>query len=139
MLLLGHNSTMKRPLGVTVLGIIVFFFSVYNCLRLVEGIVFRNTLEEFGAHSLYIILSGGFWLSTGLFLTWSLWKIKTWSWLASLGASVGYISWYWFDRLVLQLPHANWLFALGTTIVFLLIIFIILFSPPSRLYFIKKT
>jgi hypothetical protein len=126
---------MKRPFHVIFLAIIVVIYAVDNGLRLGETIFFWNTLEEYGAHPLYIVISGGVWLIAGLFLVWGLWQGKTWGWAAALVGTFGYTAWYWFDRLVLQKPHANWPFVLIANIVFLLLIFMILFSQKTRLFF----
>jgi hypothetical protein len=126
---------MKRPFGVTFLAIIVVFAAVGNGLRLGEAIFFWKTLEEYGAHPLYIAISGGMWLIAGLFLVWGLWQGKAWGWVAALSGTVGYTAWYWLDRLFLQKPHANWPFALITNVIFLLLILIILFSRKTRRFF----
>ena len=124
-----------RPLRIYFLILLVVGVIAWNGLRLGEAIFFWKTLEEYGAHPLYIAVSAGVWLIAGLMLVPSLWIGKAWGWAAVLGGSVGYIAWYWFDRLVLQKPHANWPFVLIAQIVFLLIIFIILFSRKTKFYF----
>ena len=116
---------------------LVFWFAAWNGLRLGEALSFWKTLEEYGAYPLYIAMSGGVWLITGLFLVRGLWQGKAWGRLAALGGAAGYASWYWFDRLVLQKPHANWPFAMIATIVFLLLILFILFSRGTRQFFQK--
>jgi hypothetical protein len=113
----------------------VMFSVVWNGLRLGETIFFWNTLEEYRAHPLYIAISGAVWLITGLLLVWGLWHGKAWGWSATLGGSVGYIAWYWFDRLGLQKPHANWAFVLLANFVFLLVIILIMLSRKTRRFF----
>jgi hypothetical protein len=126
---------MKRPFGVTFLAIMVVFAAICNGLRISETIFFWKTLAEYGVHPLYIAISGGVWLLADLFLLWSLWQGKTWSQFAVFSSAAGYAAWYWFDRLVLQKPHANWPFALVATVVSLLIILHILFLRSTRLFF----
>ena len=125
----------KRPIRVNFLVIFVLWLAVCNGLRLGETIFFWKTLEYYSAHPLYIAISGAVWLITGLLLVWGLWLGKAWGWAAMLGGSAGYTAWYWLDRLVVQIPHANWRFVLIGNIVFLLLIFTILFSRQTRRFF----
>jgi predicted permease len=113
----------------------VFWLTIWNGLRLGEAIFYWKTLAEYGAHPLYIAITGGVWPVAGFFLVWGLWQGKSWGWVAVLVGTVGYTGWYWFDRLVLQQPHANWPFVLVANIVCLLLILIILFSRVTRRYF----
>jgi high-affinity Fe2+/Pb2+ permease len=125
----------KQPIRVICLAIIVVLTAIWNGLRLGETIFFWKTLQTYGALPLYIAISGGIWLFAGLLLAWGLWSGKAWGWAAMLLGTVGYASWYWFDRLVLQKPHANWLFVLAANFVLLLIIFVILFSRRTREFY----
>ena len=126
------HPKIKRPIRVTLLALMVIGFAAWNGLRLGETIFFWKTLAEYGAYPLYITVSGGVWLLTGLFLVWGLWQGKAWCWAAVFSGTVGYASWYWFDRLVLQKLHTNWPFALVTTAVFLFFILFILYSHSTR-------
>jgi hypothetical protein len=125
----------KRPFRLICLVLIVAFYVVWNGLRLGETIFFWRTLEKYGAHPLYIAISGGLWIIIGLLLAWGLWLGKAWGWAAAIGGTVGYTAWYWFDRLVMQKPPANWPFVLGSNIIFLLTILTILFSRKTRRFF----
>ena len=125
----------KRPFRILVLAIFVVLVSLWNGLRLGETIFFWQTLGSYGAHPIYIALSAAVWLVTGLLLGWALLAGKAWGWTATLIGIVGYNVWYWFDRLVLQKPHANWPFVLAANIIFLVIILTILLSPRTRRYF----
>jgi len=129
------RSEIKRPGRVVLLALAVSVFASWNGLRLGEAIFFWKTLAEYGAHPLYIAMSGGVWFIAGLLLAWGLWRGKAWAWLAAIGGAAGYGRWYWFDRLVLQKPHANWPFVLGASVIFLLFILIILFSRNTRRFF----
>jgi hypothetical protein len=130
---------MKRPFRITLLMIIVFFVAAGNGLRLGGSIFFWRTLEEYGARPLYISISGAIWLFIGLFLAWFLWQGRTLGWaVALIGAGV-YTTWYWFDRLFIQVPHANWLFALFTNIIILFVFLLILISRKTRLFFQRAT
>ena len=125
----------KRPVRVISLAIMLVFVAAWNGLRLGQTIFFWKTLQAYGAHPLYIAISGAVWLITGLLLAWGFWLGKAWGWAAVLAGTAAYTAWYWFDRLVLQQPHANWPFVLVANGVFLLIIFTILFSRRTRLFF----
>jgi len=131
-------SKTRRPARVTVLILIVLWLAAWNGIRLGNAIYFWKTLEEYGTHPVYIAISGGFWLLAAVFLARGLWQGKVWARAGTFGGAAGYGSWYWFDRLALQTPHANWLFALVTTVVFLLIVLFILFSPRARQFFSKR-
>jgi hypothetical protein len=106
-----------------------------NGLRLGNAIYFWDTLVKYGASPLYLSISGGFWLILGFFLIWGLWQGITWGRITIICGTLGYSSWYWFDRWNLQAPQANWPFALTMNTVLLLIIFIILFSQKTKRYF----
>ena len=129
------SPEVKRLVRVIILAMLVLVVAIWNGLRLGETIFFWKTLEYYGAHPLYIAISGGVWLIIGLLLAWGLWLGKSWGWAGALGGTVGYSAWYWFDRLVLQQPHANWPFVLVANLVSLLVIFAILFSRRTRLFF----
>jgi len=126
---------LKRPYRILVLAIFIILFSIWNGLRLGETIFFWQTLATYGAHPLYFAISAAVWLAAGLLIAWSLLAGKAWGWAATLIGIVGYNAWYWFDRLVLQKPHANWPFVLTGDVIFMAIVLIILFSPKTRRYF----
>ena len=112
--------------------------AIWNGLRLIQAFFFWNALKGYDASPLYISISGGAWFIIGMVLTWSLWQGKAWGRMAAIGAAAGYTSWYWFDRLVMQEPHANKMFVLTANVFFLLIIPLILFSNRTRRYFKKE-
>ncbi len=132
-------SEVRCPIRVYFLLLLVLVVAAWNGLRLGEALYFWKTLNEYGAHPLYISMSGGIWLIIGLVLAWSLWRGKTWGWLSTILATAGYSCWYWFDQLVLQEPHTNWPFVLTTNIILVLIILFILFSRKTRRFFMRHT
>lgn len=125
----------SRPIGVTYLAIFLFILAIWNGLRLGETIFFWKTLKGYGANPIYISASSGVWFIIGLFLVWGLWLGKNWGRAAVIGGLAAYTAWYWFDRLALQAPHANWPFILFMNIVLILSIFGILFSKQTRQFF----
>jgi hypothetical protein len=131
------DASISRPLRISVLAMCILWFTGLNGLRLGEAVFFWKTLEGYRLSSLYISLSGGLWLIIGLLLVWGLWQGKAWGRMAVICGTIGYISWYWFDRLVLQEPRANWPFALAENIILLLMVFFIIFSKRTRLFYTK--
>jgi hypothetical protein len=126
-----------RPISITILAIIFLWLAIWNGLRLGEAIFFWRTLEAYDTSPLYISLNGGIWFIIGLLITFSLWQGRGWGRVAVICTSIGYTAWYWFDRLVLQEPRANWPFVLVVNIIFLLLIFFIIFSRGTRSYYKK--
>jgi hypothetical protein len=121
-----------RPAGITLLAIVFLWWSAWNGLRLFEAIYFWNALEEYGTSSLYVVVSGGFWLFSGLFIVWGIWQRKAWGRSAAILGIVVYSAWYWVDRLVVQKPHANWPFTLIVNLIFLILILVILNTRKIR-------
>lgn len=135
-----YMSMKLRPNRISLLALGILGLSLWNGLRFVQAILNWPISVEFQSEPgpIYLAISGGFWLLAGLYIFRGLWQGKAWAWYASLGGSAGYGVWYWFDRLVLQKPHANWPFGLSITIVILLLILLILLSPRTRKYFSKR-
>lgn len=129
----------KRPMSLTIIIVLILCSAVWNGLRMSEAILFWNSLVEYGAHPLYISMSGGIWFLIGLILVWSLWKGRKWGWMASLATVVSYSTWYWLDRIILQKPHANWLFALIVNIILFLTIIFLMISRKMRAYFQEES
>jgi hypothetical protein len=129
------DSRVYRPLRISILAICILWFTALNGLRMGEAIYFWRTLTEYRVSPLYISLSGGLWLIAGLKLVWGLLQGKAWARTAVTCGTILYTFWYWFDRLVLEEPHANWPFVLTANIILLLILFSILFSQKSSLFY----
>jgi hypothetical protein len=132
------SSETRRPTRVILLALIVLAVATWNGLRLGDAIFFWKTLEAYNSHPLYISISGGIWLISGLFLFWGIWMRKAYGWMATLIGTITYSAWYWFDRLFLQESHANWPFVLILNIIFLLLILLILFSNKTRRFFLRN-
>jgi len=110
-----------EPLSVTIFSTSVLFIITWQILRVYSAFAFWQTLNEFGANSLYLGASGLFWSLAG---TWFYWAVETrqrraipalWArgWL--------YASWYWLDKLLIQAdPAPNIGFSLGATALLLL-------------------
>jgi hypothetical protein len=126
---------MKQPIGVTCLLIFVLFDDIINLLRLCEAIFFWKVLEKYHASPLYLAITGGIWLIVSSGLIFGIWSKKKWAWAGSIVWLCCFAAWYWFDRLVVEIPHANWPFTLFWTFLILGISAIILFNHKTRDYF----
>jgi hypothetical protein len=120
----------KPPFRVTLLLSLVLILTAWNVLRLWTALAWRNVLNEFSAQpiSTVIAVSSAFWTVAGITLLWSIWHKKAWAAKLLIGASAGYTIWYWSERLVWQIPHPNWPFAV---IVNLVLMIFILFTTKT--------
>lgn len=121
----------KIPFRVTLLLCLVLLFTAWNILRIWTALSWGSTLNEVSAHpSVWvIILSGLIWVVTGCLIIWSTGQGKTWARKLLLGAVGAYTIWYWYGRLIWQMPRPNWPFAVILNLV--LIIFIIYTTKSS--------
>jgi hypothetical protein len=126
-----------HPNRIQILIMFLIIPTVWNGLRFAEALVFWKTLQEYGARPgpLYAAVSGAFWFVCGIVLIAGVWTKKAWAWYATLGAAAGYPVWVWADRLLLQQPHANWPFGLAVTLVCILSVIVIMFTPKTKKYF----
>lgn len=133
--MLVMDNFMERPASVTLLALLVLTVTAWNAVRLGAAISSWQVLIEYGAKPLYLVLSGAFWQIIGITVFIGLWWGKVWARKAAFLAAAGYAAWYWFDRLILQTPRANWPFALAVTFVLLVFTFATLFYRSSKGYF----
>ena len=119
-----------RLIGVTLISLAVLTIACLNLLRFILSLVdwqFLSTLE--GISPLYQALTGLVWALTGFVLFWGLWRRKRWAPHAASGWALLYALYYWLDRLFLAgclksgQPPANLVFALGLTVMILVVIF----------------
>ena len=96
--------------------------------------------EEFAPRPgpLYIAVSGGVGLLTGLILLWGIWRAKAWTWYALIGTGAGITVWYWCDRLFFQSARTNWPFALGVNILFLILVIFCVVHPHTKNFLIQR-
>ncbi|MEZ0395909.1 MAG: hypothetical protein ABWK53_05725 [Anaerolineales bacterium] len=132
---------LKRPQTVTLLTLFVLFFSAWNGIRLGQAIILRDLLQTYRARGgfLYPALSGGFWLVISLMIAWGLWRGAARIQKIAAVAAALYALWYWFDRLVIQIPHPGWPFAMGITLVLLAAFYIDLFDPQVSKFIQSKS
>lgn len=131
---------MKRPLCVTILLWLVLSLTAWGGLRLWSALRWWNDLQRFGTPpgAAYIAVSGGAWLLAGMSLLWGIWRQKAWARIGLILTAASFSVWYWCDRLFFQLPRANWPFALGATIILLVVAIVCIWLPETRIFFSKK-
>jgi hypothetical protein len=119
---------------------IVLSLSAWNGLRLAQAIAFWNILDEYQVRNdpAYLAASGAAWLVAGVLLAWGLGGGLSWSRGMTILAAIGYTSWVWFDRLVMQSARTNWPFALIVTIVLFSFTLLILLDPGVKAYFSQR-
>ena len=112
-----------RPATIKLFIVLFLGLALWYGWRMVQAILYWNTLKTYNAspEPLYIAVSGGFWFLAWLFLVGYLYLGKSWGWLVAFGYAILFSGWYWFDRLILQMPHSNWPFALAFTVIFIFI------------------
>jgi len=133
-----QSSIVNRPIAVTALALLVLTLSAWNGLRLGAAIASWQVLIEYGAKPLYIAISGSAWALAGIPLFVGIWRGVAWARKMAYITAAGYASWVWFDRLVLQTPHANWPFALAVTVALLSFTIITLSLRGSKFFFSKR-
>lgn len=133
-------ETNHRPTCLTLLALLSLAIAAWNGLRSVQSIIFWSILKEYQAAPGPLVgtISGAGWFLIGVSITWGLWHGKSWAWFSALGGALGYGFWYWFDRLILQGTHSNWLFALVITIISLSFLSV-LFRRGTILFFLQKS
>ncbi len=117
---------MKRPIPVTLAFWMVLTLAIWNAVKAWTFIAWSATLEEFSTRYPPVVgaASGIVWFLTGLVLAWGLWQTKRWShWLLPVMA-IGYILWYWIERLAWQSPRPNLPFVIVIEIAFLTLVYI---------------
>jgi hypothetical protein len=133
-----HNDfiSMKRPFSVTFLLWLVLSLTAWSILRLATAIQWWRILMVSASPPgpLYIAISGGFWMLVSLVLLWGILRSRAWVRVVLIVASAGFSIWYWSDRLLLQSLHDNWPFALGATILLLIIVMICVAHPRTKAF-----
>lgn len=121
---------MKRRFPVTLTLSAVLFLSAWNVLRAWTSIVWNSVLTEFSARlaPTASAVIGAVWAGIGILLFWGIWQKKAWAGKMLIGAAAGYTVWYWSERLFLQNPRPNLLFAVIINLGLLVVIF---FSAKS--------
>jgi hypothetical protein len=115
-----------RPFSAIFLMIYALGIVLWNGLRLYLVIYYWVPLQEDLAKPLYITVFAVIWMLLAMVYIVGILKRKSWVWYAGLAGAAGFGTWYWFDRLIMQMPRPDWPFALGTTCLLeIIIIFLI--------------
>jgi hypothetical protein len=132
----------KRPFAVSILVVLVLFFTTINGVRsysainsweLIIDLVPRNLL-------IYIIASGFIWGVVGLLLSVGIFFRKKWSLIIMRIAVPLYLLYFWIDRLFIaehDYIYARWQFYLGLTVLILVFYFWILRREKTKKYLNK--
>jgi hypothetical protein len=126
---------MNKPIGMIIIVLSFIIVALTEGLRLFEALFFWNVLAKYHASPFYLGITGAFWLISASTLVFGIWQKKTWGWAGTIGGIICFAGWYWIDRIFIELPHTNWPFALGMTILLLLISTFIIFGLKTRNYF----
>jgi hypothetical protein len=126
---------MNRPIRVTIIGIVAIISAVNNGLRLCEASLCWRVLGKYHASPLYLAMSGLTWLIIFSVLVYGIWGNKPWAWAGTIVGIYSFFAWYWVDRLIIEIPHANGPFSLVLTVLLLGISTTILLSNKMKAYF----
>jgi hypothetical protein len=135
------SSSPRFPvIHATFLYLVVLSLTVWNGLRLWTTIAWRGILSEFisPAWTIYLALSGTFWLVIGLLLLWLLHQRKPQARILLGIAAAGYTLWYWGERLWLHSPQTNWPFVLTLNVIVMAYLFAIILDQQSWKHFQRE-
>jgi hypothetical protein len=124
----------------TFLYVLVLSLTVWNGLRLWTAIAWRGVLSEFisPAWTVYLAMSGAFWMLSGLILFWLLWQKNARARILLGVAAAGYTVWYWSERFWLHSPGANWPFVLTINAIVVAYLFAIILDQQSWKHFQRE-
>lgn len=131
-----------RPFIVTVLIVVVLIFTFLNVFRFATAIRswdFLTTLLP-ETNLVYLVATGFVWSVFGLILAIGLYARRRWSSSMMRIAGICYAIYYWFDRLFIAENFSvayRWQFALGLTLLLLIVSFLILRRPTTKRFLAK--
>ncbi|HZD56338.1 MAG TPA: hypothetical protein VE136_06435 [Anaerolineales bacterium] len=129
----------RRPFFVTLITVVVLIIASTHLVRFVEALSEWDFLSSLPRVSpAYLAASGLLWTLVGLPLIWGLWRGHVQAPKAIRILAPAYTSYYWLDRILVKSAlgsPANWPFALGMTIILLILIYWILSTARSRSFF----
>jgi hypothetical protein len=129
----------RRPFFVTLLTVMVLIIASTHLVRFIEALSEWDFLSSLPRVSpAYLAASGLLWTLVGLPLIWGLWRGHAQAPKAIRILAPAYTSYYWLDRILVKSvvgSPANWPFALGLTIILLVLIFWVLSTSKSRSFF----
>ncbi|HSG45547.1 MAG TPA: hypothetical protein VLA72_20565 [Anaerolineales bacterium] len=130
----------KRPFGVTLLLWMVLILSAWGLTRFVTALQAWDVLNEFESSisPLYLSITGAGWGMTGAVLLSGIWRCKSWARLTSVTSIVIWLIEYWLERVFFQASRANLPFALTSSIMIVVMLWIISILPGTKSFFIKS-
>jgi hypothetical protein len=129
----------RRPFLVTLLALIFLGLVVSGWVRLEQAIQHGALLVSFGGAGLpvYVGISGFIWGAIGLPVIWALWRRATWGYLGVWMGALAYPLLYWLDHFFAShspVGLANWIFAAGMSIAWLLFVWFTISRPGMHAY-----
>jgi hypothetical protein len=130
----------NRPTPVTTLMWMVLSLTAWNAIRFGAGLVQWKTLVEFAPRPgpLYILLSAAVWTLGWAALWIRLRRGQPHTRAATIWMSLAYAAWWWLDRLLLQQPRPNSLFAAIVTVFLLVFVASLLYQNNTTDYFRQR-
>ncbi len=94
----------RRPISVTIFAIFVLFLTAWNAIRLYAAISSWSLLADLGARPgpFYIAVTALVWVIAGLTVYFGAWQGRDWSRKAGWLFIIGYIVYFWADRLLFR-------------------------------------
>ena len=134
---------MKRPIPATLTLWLVLIATIINITRVWTSISWIGVLDEFQVSTSPVVSTavGGFWSVIGGILYWGLLQKKVWAGKMLIAAGAGYMVWYWAERMLLQSPRPNLIFAVILNLLLLVLIIItnILLSREAHEQFTENS
>lgn len=128
-----------RPTLVTILFLLVLTISGVYAIRFIFSIINWEFLKGFRfINPFYLVITGIFWGSVFFMLAVGIYARKKWAPLSLKIASICFILYLWIDRLIIWTNGVEFeriIFNLFSSIIFLIIIFLILNKYSVRIYF----
>ena len=130
----------KRPIGVTLLLVLVLCLSAWGSVRFFAAFRWRNELYEFGAQlsPMYLALSGLGWTLGGVAIYWGIIRRNSLARHWVVAAAGLWQLQYWMERVFFQAARPNIGFVLTATLVMLLIV-VIAASQTNTIRYLSKS
>lgn len=141
---LTQQTRLHRPRSVTILSLVVLFFSGFYLTR--TYVVLRNWTfweSQFLPYAnIYLLVTGLVWGILFFGLAAGLWFGNSWSGRLLKIVMLLYIAFYWIERIFIEQQTSggsNWLFVLVVTLAGLVLVFWLLSRPAVSRYVGEKT
>ena len=136
------NSQSDRPISVSILVMLVLFFTTINGIQVFSALTSWDFLVALlpTAPMFYIVIGGAIWFFIGLILTVGLFTGKKWTLVITRIAILVYLIYFWIDRFVIAeiiFIQNRWQFFLGLSILLVVLSFWMLEQKKSKLFLVK--